>query len=800
MAKANRHGRREFGPLAYTLGAIAAGAITLAGARTTPLIVWILCPIVAACGLIALAGARRRLGPSFAAHKSIVFDPFPALAGSILLLESYSGVVVSTLPEDLPLLDDILLLGGAFLLCQGLVNLLAERLRIHAMEVAREATFIGTIVAVTVWLAWVESAWVAGEVTSSHAVIALTALGTAVGGIMLAARLAGTIGAAGQIFMLVPMLVLTASVIGLRDIVNPAADDAPLAAAATFAAALMIGAAVSHPGLGSLRTTVGVAPSRIGVLRFAMVLAGVLLVPAVSTGRLLADLDVSVPSLAASTTVLSVSAVAYLAGLARDWGQLERRALHDELTGLPNRRAFTERLAVAVADAGTSGERPTVLFCDLDRFKVVNDNLGHAAGDELLSVVASRIVSSLPDDAIAARLGGDEFAILLPDASRGDAVAIAETVRAQLVRPIEIQGRSVHVDVSVGISSFPEDGAEPDGLVRAADTAMYSAKDLGRGRAVVHTRALRAETQRRFDIETDLHRAVDENQLHLVYQPRVDLQTGEVVGAEALLRWFHPTLGSIPPGRFIPIAEETGLIRPIGMFALREACRQLRHWERAGLERINVSVNLSARQFELDRMADAVAWVLRETGADPTWLELELTESLAHTDVDEVSGTLADLAAMGVRCAIDDFGTGYSGLAYLGRFPLHALKIDRAFVSAIDAPQRPGEVGDPAGVVTAIIALAHSFGLRVIAEGVETHEQLRFMLDHGCDELQGHLYSPPVDVQSFESLIVVERAARGPSRLDTLRSALDAVDAHRRAAGQVSNVISLPSHRAGRAH
>jgi diguanylate cyclase (GGDEF)-like protein len=798
MARSNKHGRWEFGPVAYALAAVAAGAVALAGARSAPVVVWILCPIVAACGLLAVAGARRRMGPSFAARRSIVFDPFVALAGSIVLLESYGGVVVSELPEEYPLVDDLLLMLGGLLLCQGLVNLLAERLRIHAMELAREATFIGTIVAVTVWLAYVEAAWVAGDVGSTHAVIALVALGTAVGGVVLAARLAGTIGAAGQIFTIVPVLVLVAAVVDLRDIVVPEADDAPLAAAAAFAAALMIGAAVSHPGLASLRTTVGVAPSRIGVLRFAMVLAGVLLVPAVSTGRLLADLDVSVPSLAASTTVLSVSAVAYLAGLARDWGQLERRALHDELTGLPNRRAFTERLAVAVADAGTSGERPTVLFCDLDRFKVVNDNLGHAAGDELLSVVASRIVSSLPDDAVAARLGGDEFAILLQDASRGDAVAVAETVRSQLVRPIEIQGRSVHVDVSVGISSFPEDGADPDGLVRAADTAMYSAKDMGRGRAVVHTRALRAETQRRFDIETDLHRAVDENQLHLVYQPRVDLRTGEIVGAEALLRWFHPTLGSIPPGRFIPIAEETGLIRPIGTFALREACRQLRHWERAGLDRINVSVNLSARQFELDRMADAVAWVLRETGADPTWLELELTESLAHTDVDEVSGTLADLAAMGVRCSIDDFGTGYSGLAYLGRFPLHALKIDRAFVSAIDAPQRPGEVGDPAGVVTAIIALAHSFGLRVIAEGVETHEQLRFMLEHGCDELQGHLYSPPVDVQSFESLLVVERSGRAPGRLETLRSALDAVDAHRRATEETSNVINLPSHRAGR--
>jgi EAL domain-containing protein (putative c-di-GMP-specific phosphodiesterase class I) len=328
---------------------------------------------------------------------------------------------------------------------------------------------------------------------------------------------------------------------------------------------------------------------------------------------------------------------------------------------------------------------------------------------------------------------------------------------------------------------------------------MYSAKDLGRGRAVLHTGALRAEMQSRFDLETDLHRAVDGGQLHLVYQPRVDLLNGEIVGAEALLRWHHPTLGSISPSRFIPIAEETGLIRPVGLYALREACRQLAAWEAAGLPRLLVSVNMSARQFELDRMADAVARVLRETGADPNWLELELTESLAHSDIDEVSSTLADLAEMGIRCSMDDFGTGYSGLSYLGRFPLHALKIDRAFVSAVDPAHSRGDIGDPASVVAAVIALGHSFGLRVIAEGVETHEQLRFMLDHGCDELQGHLFSPPVDPEGFESLLRLERSASGPNRLDALKSVLAAVDSERRRAESGgTNVIAFEAHRVGR--
>jgi EAL domain-containing protein (putative c-di-GMP-specific phosphodiesterase class I) len=326
---------------------------------------------------------------------------------------------------------------------------------------------------------------------------------------------------------------------------------------------------------------------------------------------------------------------------------------------------------------------------------------------------------------------------------------------------------------------------------------MYSAKDLGRGRAVVHTSALRDEMQSRFDLETDLHHAVDGGQLHLVYQPRVDLRSGEVVGAEALLRWHHPTLGAISPSRFIPIAEETGLIRSVGLFALREACRQVAAWERAGVAPLHVSVNLSARQFELDRMADTVAWVLRETGADPAWLELELTESLAHNDIDEVSSTLAELAVMGIRCSVDDFGTGYSGLSYLGRFPLHALKIDRAFVSAIDDTERdPTAPGHPGSVVSAVISLGHSFGLRVIAEGVETLDQLQFMLDQDCDELQGHLFSPPVDAESFASLLAIERSGVGAGRLAALKAALVLAERQRRMVQEVnSNVIAMTSRR-----
>jgi diguanylate cyclase (GGDEF)-like protein len=436
-----------------------------------------------------------------------------------------------------------------------------------------------------------------------------------------------------------------------------------------------------------------------------------------------------------------------------------------------------------------------VLFCDLDRFKVVNDSLGHAAGNQLLVAVAGRITEALPEDAVAARLGGDEFAVLLPDADDGEAVAVARALLGQLGGPIDVQGRSVHVGASIGVARYPVDGTDPDALLRAADTAMYRAKDLGRARVVLHSEALRTEVEGRFVLETDLHHAVDDNQLRLVYQPRVDLHTGVVVGAEALLRWEHPILGPISPTRFIPVAEETGLIRPIGLHALTMACRQLAAWEKNGYPKLVVSVNLSARQFELDRVADSVAQVLRETGADPGWLELELTESLAHHDIDEVSGTLVELEAMGVRCSIDDFGTGYSGLSYLGRFPLHALKIDKGFVQAIDAPRPIGTFGEPASVVAAVIALSRSFGLRVIAEGVETLEQLRFLLDNDCDELQGHLFSPPLEFDAFDSLLMLERVATGPGRLAVLRQVLDNEDADAALHRVPSNVINLGGRR-----
>jgi diguanylate cyclase (GGDEF)-like protein len=787
-------------PVVYAAVAVLLAAVTTIG---IPALSVVAAAAAAVLSITLLVAAQRRLGHTLSGIRSRLRDPFLMLGCAAVLAAGHAGLlafpaVVDETDPPVVLLPALLLAGAGVTASIGLLGLLRERLRTHALELAREALLIAAIFSVTLWLWWVESSWLHHDVTVARAVADLVAIASALTALLLGARLASALGAPGRWFVATPAVLLLAGLLSMVADAAVAVDRVTLVAAAgaaSVAAAGFVGAAVAHGGLGGLRTAVAVPPVRIGFVRLAVVLAAVLLVPAVTISRLVGDVEVSVGSLAGTTMILSVVAVVYLAGMARDWGQLERRAQHDELTGLPNRRYFTERLAVAVADAAALNHRPAVLFCDLDRFKVVNDSLGHATGNQLLIAIAARLIEALPEDALAARLGGDEFAVLLPDASLADAVAVAQSLRSQLAQPVAVQGRSLHIDASIGVARFPDDGTAPDALLRAADTAMYGAKDLGRGRVVLHSSELRNEMESRFALETDLHRAVENGQLHLVYQPRVDLQNGAIVGAEALLRWHHPQYGNISPARFIPVAEETGLIRPVGLHALREACRQLAEWEREGFPRLVVSVNLSARQFELDSISDTVALVLRETGADPSWLELELTESLAQHDIDGVARTLQELADMGVRCSIDDFGTGYSGLSYLGRFPLYALKIDKAFVQAIDEPRVDG-VGDPTGVVGAVIALGRSFGLRIIAEGVETHEQLGFLLDHGCDELQGHLFSPPVDAECFESLVMLERVANGPGRLDVLKAALRTAERNR--ARAEANVIHLGGRRLGR--
>lgn len=437
--------------------------------------------------------------------------------------------------------------------------------------------------------------------------------------------------------------------------------------------------------------------------------------------------------------------------------RLRYLATRDELTDLPNRNLLQDRLAQAIAHAGRTEHTLALLFIDLDRFKVVNDAYGHPFGDAVLKAAGQRLVALVREGDTVARHGGDEFMVLLTDLhTPADADAVARKITESLRQPLAVQGREIHLSGSVGMSVYPHDGDTAEALITHSDLAMYRAKSLGRNTYQAFTREMSVQTQERVHLETGLRGAADAGQLHLVYQPKVSLTSGTIIGCEALLRWKHPELGMVSPGRFIPIAEDAGLIAPLSDWVLRTACLQAKAWSDAGLPAVAVAVNISARQI---LQQDVAAWVLAalgETGLAPALLELELTESLIAQDVDKVIATFGRLKAAGVKLSIDDFGTGYSSLSYLKHFPVDALKIDQSFVR--NMLTEPGD----ATIVRAVIALAHNLDFKVIAEGVETEEQCRLLRQHQCDEIQGYYFSKPVLASDFETML--RRGRRLPSR------------------------------------
>ncbi|CCO07442.1 EAL domain-containing protein [Desulforamulus hydrothermalis] len=423
-------------------------------------------------------------------------------------------------------------------------------------------------------------------------------------------------------------------------------------------------------------------------------------------------------------------------------------AYHDALTDLPNRSLFNDRLAVAIAQAARHKKMLAVIFLDLDYFKVVNDTLGHDMGDLLLKGIAHRLTSLLRQGDTIARIGGDEFTILLNDINRpADASRVAQKIIDNLQEPWVIGNHEFHITTSIGIAIYPTDGRDVETLVKNADAAMYHAKEAGRNNFQFYTPAMNDKSLQRLELENNLRRALERDEFVVYYQPQVEIATGKIIGAEALVRWQHPHLGMIPPGQFIPVAEDTGLIIAIGEKVLRMACTQNKAWQDGGLPPIRVAVNLSPRQFLQQNFVDKVAQILKDTGMSPRWLELEITESLAMKDVELTEKTLLELRRMGITIAIDDFGTGYSSLSYLKRLPIDTIKIDRSFVWDLSTDP------DDTSIVSTIIILAHNLKMKVVAEGVETQEQLNILRQQHCDGLQGYLFSGPLPPDELARLL-----------------------------------------------
>lgn len=423
-------------------------------------------------------------------------------------------------------------------------------------------------------------------------------------------------------------------------------------------------------------------------------------------------------------------------------------AHHDALTGLPNRTLFRDRLAHAMTQADRHNQVLAVMFLDLDRFKAINDTLGHNAGDQLLVVAADRLRACVRDGDTVARLGGDEFTVIVEDILEPqDAAVVAQKIIDTLSQPFHLQGHEVFISASVGITVYPHDDRETDNLLRNADAAMYQAKAFGRDNFQFYLPEMNVKAHERLRLESGLRRALERNEFELYYQPRVDLFSGSVIGAEALLRWRHPEMGLVLPKEFIPILDETGMINQVGEWALHQACSQNKMWQAMGLPPIRIAVNLSVRQFFQKDLALAVERALSQTALDPDYLELEITEDLLLEYNQTNTITLAKLKNLGVHISIDDFGTGYSSLSYLKRLPIDMLKIDQSFVRDIERD------ADGKAIASAIIAMAASLRLTVIAEGVETHEQLAFLRAQGCNEIQGYSFSHPLTATDFEQLL-----------------------------------------------
>jgi diguanylate cyclase (GGDEF)-like protein len=440
--------------------------------------------------------------------------------------------------------------------------------------------------------------------------------------------------------------------------------------------------------------------------------------------------------------------------------RMQHQAQHDALTGLPNRALLNDRIQIELSHARREQSMLAALFLDLDRFKIINDSLGHATGDQLLCVVARRLKTCLREGDTVARLGGDEFMVLLPRISTvSDAGDIGNKIINELSRPVTCNGHKLHVTTSIGISIYPFDGADVDTLVKHADISMYRAKELGRNKAVYFTSGMNAGSRKQLVLETNLRHALERNEFNLQYQPKVDIRSNRIVGVESLLRWDSPGLGFISPREFIPVAEENGLIEPIGEWVLRQSLAQLKKWHSAGHEEITVAVNLSAAQLSSAGFENILESALAESGVKPASIELEITEHAAMKNIESATATLKKLKKMGVTIAMDDFGTGYSSLSYLRQLPIDIVKLDRSFVHEI--PDNNGDVL----IAQAIIAMTNSLNMGLVVEGVDNEQQLEFFRQQGCHLIQGFLFSKPVGADRI--LAMLQAQTRNGSAVPT---------------------------------
>ncbi|PWK16205.1 putative bifunctional diguanylate cyclase/phosphodiesterase [Tumebacillus permanentifrigoris] len=431
-----------------------------------------------------------------------------------------------------------------------------------------------------------------------------------------------------------------------------------------------------------------------------------------------------------------------------------KQLITDPLTGLPNRILFQDELNKRLAVMQRTGTPLGILFLDLDRFKFINDTLGHRIGDLLLRAVVKRLQAVLEPTETIYRLGGDEFIIVAEVGSKEQGIERAQALLLDMKEPFQIEGHELFITTSIGLSWYPDDGLDMETLFKNADMALYRAKDQGRNNFQMYDSGMNVHAVERLQMEKDLRKALEREEFLVYYQPQIDIKSNRMIGMEALVRWQHPERGMIAPGLFIPLAEETDLIVPLGEWVMRTACAQTKRWHDAGYPDIRVSINLSAHQFGQATLAAKVCEILEQTGIAPRYVDLEITESITMTNVERAISTMLELKNLGLHISIDDFGTGYSSLSYLKKFPIQTLKIDQSFVR--DIPQDP----DDAAIATAVIAMAHSLNLNVIAEGVETEEQLEFLRERNCDEFQGYLCSRPLPVQEFEKLLQQELQMR----------------------------------------